>query len=326
MLKPKLSSKTNTPIIYCQLLLYFFHLRDFQDKGLNIKEDCLHMAAANTAVDLVKALIKYGCDVNHANFLTDTALHAVCRSGGELGKKVVKILLDNGADINKKTKYNMTPYDIINSKIHGTSCFLQIFDLKPRLKQICYNYDIAKLIMPKHLKDIMIEGVLSPRMFIRLEFVASMQSDMASDGLDSTEFVSRQRIHPEEIMVALFEHVPEEVVKNGVYKTFVTGFVSIMKTISILLDLKRLPTYSRIMQSLNVSWPPSHHHYFENGGKIEYVLKGLFECVKGCSWALGDGSFEDSYLDELEKKPEVGGFDDDFQYFEVVFLDYLLNN
>ena len=307
------------------MLIYFFHLRKFQDKVLNLN-DCLHMAAANNMVALVKALIEHGCDVNQANWLTDTPLHAVCRSGGEEGKEVVKILLANGADINLKTNNNMTPYDIIISNIHGTSCFFQIFDLQPCLEQIYNNYEIAKMIMPAYLKDLMIEGVLSPRMFMRLEYVASMQSDMARSDLEETRFVSRQRMDPEEIMVALFEHVPEEVVKYGVYKSFVTGFVTIMETISVILDQKKLPTRCRIMESLNASWPPSHVHYFENGGKIEHVMKGLMYRVKESSWEFGDGDFEENLSTELDNIPGVLGFDDDYQYFNAVFLEYLMNH
>ena len=87
--------------------------------------------------------MKEGADINQNNVIGDTALHAACRKGGKDGKIIFDLLLGKGANPFLETRNGRTPY-MIFSHIHGSSCFLQAFDLKPELESISDDYDIAK--------------------------------------------------------------------------------------------------------------------------------------------------------------------------------------
>ena len=129
-----------------------------------------------------------------------------------------------------------------------------------------------------------------------------------------------------QVYVSLFEFIPEEITSNGVYKTFITGFVKVIDTISVIMttgDVKRLPTVSLVISILNGIWPPSQNHFFENGGRIEHILQGITHTAKEQSWEYGDATYDEISWEEEEKLPAMEYFDNDFHYVETYVMKYL---
>ena len=83
---------------------------------LNYKKpaDSLCEAAGHGHMDRIRVLVKYGVDVNSADFDGRTALH-LSSSQGNL--RVVELLLSMEADVNKKDRWGHTPLDEAVGKV-----------------------------------------------------------------------------------------------------------------------------------------------------------------------------------------------------------------
>ena len=79
------------------------------------KDKCtaLHLAAANGHVDVVKVLIQNGADVNAVDEYKFTALHLAARHGHV---DIAKVLIENGADVNAVQKDKCTALHITAAK------------------------------------------------------------------------------------------------------------------------------------------------------------------------------------------------------------------
>jgi len=299
-------------------------IKDCQAEGMDLNNGCLHLAAHHGPVKLVELLIREGADINNKNLLGDTPLHACCR--GSVAQQVYTTLCTHPfleKEICNESGY--TPYDIMIRHINGQSCFIQIFSLKPRLEEIKPSYNLALALMPNELKETLIEGLVSPRIFERLKVVAEIDSDMAD--FNPSDYPNGVKIDVDEIMNgSCFDCLPEEITAGGVFKSFISGFNSILLSISVIVNHGQLPTKSRILRSLEGSWPPNHVHFFEHGGRIEHLIKGLFHLIRENCFEYGDGDFEDMNGELLDALPILPYFDEDYQYLNVVVYDYLMNH
>ncbi len=78
------------------------------------------------------------------------------------------------------------------------------------------------------------------------------------------------------------------------------------------------------MGSLSSDWPPSYKHFFEHGGKFEYIFLAIVDAAKERSWSQGDGSYYEDIADcQQSPAPIVSLFDEDFHYIESFYLKYL---
>jgi ankyrin repeat protein len=69
----------------------------------------LNMAAEEGYIGCVNSLLKHGAKINHQDSKSNTALHYTARTGKY---EVVKVLVENGANISLKTRDNKTALDI----------------------------------------------------------------------------------------------------------------------------------------------------------------------------------------------------------------------
>ncbi|XP_023235653.1 caskin-2-like [Centruroides sculpturatus] len=108
----------------CRFLLEE-HCQDMED---NNRTTCLHLAARNGHVDVIRLLVKYGVDINRCT-LRGTALHEAAMHGK---LDVVRLLIECGIDVNKPNSYDQTALDIVRS---FTSCQAEK-EMKQLLKEI----------------------------------------------------------------------------------------------------------------------------------------------------------------------------------------------
>ncbi|OUM58750.1 hypothetical protein PIROE2DRAFT_22739, partial [Piromyces sp. E2] len=62
----------------------------------------LFHSCLNENIKVVKYLVEHGADINKENYERETPLFYACKSGNEA---VIKYLVERGADINKENKY-----------------------------------------------------------------------------------------------------------------------------------------------------------------------------------------------------------------------------
>lgn len=114
--------------------------------GINLdKRDALgntplFYASQKGARDIVKLLVENGADVNLANNHSSTPLHIVSQSGN---KEIVAVLLENGADINGTDKEGKTP--LIYSLADGRTEFTKFLLSKGADKNIKDNAGYSAL-------------------------------------------------------------------------------------------------------------------------------------------------------------------------------------
>jgi len=230
---------------------------------------------------------------------------------------------------------NWSEYKKSISNIHSNSCFEEAlvdgyeeYRLKPdSVAKAIDKYRECIVQMPLEIKNLLIEGVLSPRMFDQLLASAQINADTAGDHL--YDLPKRQLILPDEVFLfPLLEYIPENITEQGVYKSFFIGFTKVLQAISMIMSCKtkKLPTVTRVMDQLCSTWPPSHKSFFEKGGRIVHLLRAIIESAKSSSWAYGDGMYDEINSDGEEELPIIEYFDHDFHFVETVFLKHLLGN
>lgn len=89
----------------------------------------LYYAAYEKNVDMVRTLVSNGADVNSKTAVGNTPLHVVLAKSSDTGSKrnkdtsdaeIIKILLDNGADITITNQGRKTPFDLAKGTEHET--------------------------------------------------------------------------------------------------------------------------------------------------------------------------------------------------------------
>ncbi|XP_054716717.1 caskin-2-like [Uloborus diversus] len=99
-----------------------------QDTADNDRTTCLHLAARNGHVDVIRLLLNAGIDINRST-LRGTALHEAAMHGK---LDVVRMLIESGVDVNKPNSYDQTALDIVRS---FTTCHAER-EMKHLLKEI----------------------------------------------------------------------------------------------------------------------------------------------------------------------------------------------
>ncbi|GFS88451.1 caskin-2 [Nephila pilipes] len=99
-----------------------------QDTADNDRTTCLHLAARNGHVDVIRLLLNAGIDINRST-LRGTALHEAAMHGK---LDVVRMLIESGVDVNKPNSYDQTALDIVRS---FTTCHAEK-EMKHLLKEI----------------------------------------------------------------------------------------------------------------------------------------------------------------------------------------------
>ena len=75
--------------------------------GSNMRRNCLHEAACNENLELVKLLVDHGAKINAKDFQNETPLY---KAVNNRRKNIAKYLLDKGADVSIKENYqSFTP-------------------------------------------------------------------------------------------------------------------------------------------------------------------------------------------------------------------------
>jgi len=105
----------NTPLhTCCEYDGKIENIKLLLDYGANInatnskRKICLHFAAVKNH-ERMKVLLSYNPEINSLDYKGQTPLHIAAR---RMQTKIVKLLLDNGADAHQKDYYNETPLDI----------------------------------------------------------------------------------------------------------------------------------------------------------------------------------------------------------------------
>ena len=103
----------------------------------NFKRSCLHCAIAGKKWDTVNFLLDEGIDVNLKDKKGNTALHYMIAhmEDNEEGMKILKRLLDMGANVNEPAKDLTTPF--INASVKSNGPGFEIWKLLLK-----YNADI----------------------------------------------------------------------------------------------------------------------------------------------------------------------------------------
>ena len=125
--------------------------------------------------------------------------------------------------------------------IDSYNCFNDAFALKSGMN-VALVYENVHILLPPTVKSQLLGGLFSPRTFKRLSLFAAIQSYMASQDLEDSHFMPRQKFDVEKININLSEYIPKEVEERRVYPTFLKGFVSLMEDVSMIMRHKRLPT------------------------------------------------------------------------------------
>ncbi|XP_044764330.1 serine/threonine-protein phosphatase 6 regulatory ankyrin repeat subunit A-like [Coccinella septempunctata] len=89
------------------------------------KSTALHEAAKTGRVDIIKILLENGADIDAKDEAEQTPLHWAVRYHNSMDQ--IKIFVENGANVNYKDKYGCTPLHILCSK--GPAMNIDIFDL-----------------------------------------------------------------------------------------------------------------------------------------------------------------------------------------------------
>jgi len=84
---------------------------------------CIHLAANNNHLEVVKFIIESGADINTAEAKTGrTILHNACISGD---KTLVRYLIKlRSCNINAKSYDSLTPFDLARARSHDTICMV----------------------------------------------------------------------------------------------------------------------------------------------------------------------------------------------------------
>jgi len=293
--------------------------------GLDIDgSGILIIAARRCLPNLVEALLDEKANINVKNELSETPLHAACKAGNV---KCIELLLKcPGCKLNAQDSYNETPFQIYLfylSSLFISDVFdsLNISDKSDRISK----YSLCMNLMPPETKKLLVEKVMTPRMFKRLNYTTTFYSDMAIDDLEFTDFKSNQKISVSQLLeISLMDCIPSDIIKKGVYRGFVQGFVDILAVISVIMSHgEQLPTVNHVLKLCQSKCHRSFKYFLDNGGRVKHILKGIIDCVADASWECGDNSEAEDDDDSL---PKFRGLDGNFDFLKSFVLDFLVQN
>ena len=147
-----------------------------------------------------------------------------------------------------------------------------------------------------------LEGFMSPRMKLALLFQAETSHDMLDMDIDDGE--TWCMMHDD-----MLEHVELGLRRNMVTnKSYRKGFANIFAHVAACLRSGIIPRQVSVLQEFldgPSEWPPVTRNYLERGGtmdgKIEPVLRIIFDHAQNQDEMAGDGEFERTMSEDVSK-------------------------
>jgi len=287
------------------------------------QSEALFFAIANDKWDVVQHLLKLGADVGHKNKYGATPLHA---AADFLNMKIVQLLLSHGADKEAINDDGKTPFELAVAEIKNKNKFVATFNLNwIRVRQFeerCHKLIILHLLANNSFN--LIEGVLTPRMFYRLKVVADLAADNCKDLMP--EFNRGVPISKDDALcfIHLLSEVPENEIPDEVFKSYAFGWQQQLEAIASVMGKGLLPTESRVQYELRTNgsdWRYSSY-FSKNGGSLLHALLALVEAARKGSEEAGDGSFEETFGNDLNVITANKLLDEDFLFTKYFFVSY----
>lgn len=99
---------------------------DFNKENI-YNDTILIFACKYNLINIINKLLKYNIDINYINKDKKIGLHYACFYQNNYD--IVKLLLENGADVNKQDNYCYTPlHYLIENRYNGTKLIIKLFD------------------------------------------------------------------------------------------------------------------------------------------------------------------------------------------------------
>ena len=294
--------------------------REHVAAGLDLdKSELLHIAACRRFVLLLIALLKEGASPNYQGVQNATALHLACDTGCV---DTVEVLSHQpNVDFTLVDIHGETAYEKLLHHLEYKRLYLAHNEVNREAKDHYQKrYLCAFKMMPPHVHDIMIEGIVSPRMFEQIQKAAVLNLHETQREIEAF----REGVPSPFIIL----YHPEEIRKRHVKKEFALGYYEIVSSISQLLQLQILPTAERVLALCRGHQAEFHKYYLLQGGKMEYAMLSFIERAEDVSWENGDGwlrVLEGGDPEEESTLPKVEGFDGNFDYMKTVLLDFLIS-
>mmetsp|Transcript_1190 Transcript_1190/g.1680 ORF Transcript_1190/g.1680 Transcript_1190/m.1680 type:complete len:631 (-) Transcript_1190:150-2042(-) len=261
--------------------------------------------------DSLRLLIELGADVNQVDEVLSTPLHCA-----EHASNLVAItsLLQCGASLDARDLQGRTPRIIAEDLIQKTRDFYACFNIR---KCCVQNYDVLLASLKESEKQILIDGVLSPRAHFILSSVAVLAAD---EGLnDMPDFEERVPLPNHEfLLVSWWEFIPKKILKGRIHKSFAHGWVQCIRAISEVLDRDLLPTVERLIAELNSGsiYNDKYTKFFlGHGGRVEFAIDALL------NQATSElDNLMETFEEDIESLPDFPGLDDGFGYLRHKLL------
>ncbi len=138
----RLQKKTNLLLIACLQKNNYDASKLLLEQGANPNtyfdgQYCLHYACLSKNLLLVKLLLNFGADINKKDDYEDTPLHIAIK---QIHNDLVKLLLFRKANPNAQTSYNTTPLHIaVKNQDHETIQDLLHYKADPHIKDLNGN-------------------------------------------------------------------------------------------------------------------------------------------------------------------------------------------
>lgn len=118
---PLIIASQNNDIDICRMLVEnSASLRSFDSSG----DSALHHACRGRFTTIMRLLLSEdSINVNATNFFSDTPLHIACKTGSIM---CIRLLMENGADVNYKNKAGKKPCDVIGNELVSRERILEI--------------------------------------------------------------------------------------------------------------------------------------------------------------------------------------------------------
>jgi hypothetical protein len=180
---------------------------------------------------------------------------------------------------------------------------------------------VALLLLMKDPSKL-IGGILTPRMFYRLQVTAQISADVCEESMPQFEQRVPINLEYEDCDIFLLDTVPKNEVPTEIYKSYAWGWQQQLEAIGDVMEGGLLPTEANVRKELNYSDQRYNSFYQKKGGKLLHGLIAIVETARRQSEAEGDGYFEEVHGEELEKIPALEILDDDFLFVHHFLVSY----
>ena len=183
----------------------------------------------------------------------------------------------------------------------------------------------------------LIDGVLTPRMYIRLLTCAQISSDKCMDSMPAfdefhgcakkfTGFKLRGSISLEESTSIFFMNCIPRRFRTEMVKSFAYGFHNCLHAVSMCLESRKAPRIQNVMhilrEGVSLKFDSNNtDYYFSKGGKIEYILSALLRMSEEEHETRGNGAFIKLFKAELDSLP-CHPKDDDYKFIRDQLLGH----